>query len=224
MNYILRNIDYNEYLTYFILIALLILMYIKHLYSNQFKELLNLPTNGRYFILYNKGEKKNNLFNILFFLFFTINISVYTYITLTALELLPKNNIFNFLLLFAIINSYFVIKYFIEKIAFNVFDLNTIFENYNFQKLSCINFISLLFLLANIVFSYIAVNPSNILVYFSIVLFLLIYIVSIIIIVLYNQKKFLKHWFYFILYLCALEIAPFIIGAVLAHDNLLNNL
>jgi hypothetical protein len=224
MDYLLRNIDNNEYLTYFILASFILVMYIKQLYRYQFEELLNLPAYGKYFILYNKTDKKKNLFNLFFFIFFTINVSIYTSISFTSLEFLPKNDLNYFLAIFLLTNSYFVIKHLIEKLIFNIFDLNNLFDNYNFQKLTCINFISLLFFLTNLFFLYVETNPSNFLVYLSIGLFFLAYLISIIIIVLYNQKKFLKHWFYFILYLCALEIAPFIIGAVLIKYNLLNNL
>jgi hypothetical protein len=224
MNYLFRNIEHYEYLTILILASLCIVMFIKKSYRFQFDELLNLPTYGKYFILYNKRGKKKNLFNSLFFIFFTINISVYLNIALLSLEYIAQNNATYFLLTFLAINSYFVFKYLIEKLIFNILNINYVFENYYFQKLTCINFISLLFFITNIIFLYIITNPSKFLIYFSISLFFISYIISIIIIVLYNQKKFLNHWFYFILYLCTLEIAPFIIGTVLIKNNFLNNL
>lgn len=211
MEYLFRHIENNEHLTYFILGSLLILLYIKHLYRFQFEELLKLPTYGKYLIIYNKGNKKKNLFNLLFFIFFTTNISIYTNISLLSLKLLPKNDINYFLVIFLLANCYFFVKYIVEKIIFNILDLNTVFENYNFQKLTCINFISLVFFLTNILFLYITTNPSAFLVYLSIGLFFVFYLLCILLIVLYNQKKFLKHWFYFILYLCALEISPYVI-------------
>ncbi len=220
MDFLLRNIKYNEYLTYLLLGSLLIIIYLKQIYSYQFEEFLSASTNGKYFILHNKKNKKKNLFNSLFYLFFAINISIFIYLILTSLGLSPENGIELFGIIFLFINSYFISKYLIEKIIFETLDINSVFENYNFQKLTCINFISLFLFLANTIFLYISPNPSEFWVYTSIGIFLSLYLISITIIILYNQKIFLKHWFYFILYLCALEIAPFLIGAVLIQANL----
>jgi len=220
MDFLLRNIEHNEHLTYLLLGSLLVIMCLKKIYSSQFEEFLNVLTNGKYFILHNKGDNKKNLFNSLFYLFFSINISIFTYITLKTLEYLPKPGIEFFVIVFIFINSYFISKYLIEKIIFEILDLNSIFENYNFQKLTCINFISLFVFLTNIIFLYILPNPNEYWVYLSIGCFFFLYLISITIIILYNQKIFLKHWFYFILYICALEIAPFLIGAILIQANL----
>ena len=220
MDFLLRNIEYNEYLTYFILGSLLVIMCLKQIYSSQFEEFLSVLTNGKYFILHNKGDKKKNLFNSLFYLFFTINISVFTFIILKSLKLHPKNGIELFVYIFFLVNGYFISKYLIEKIVFEILDISSVFENYNFQKLTCINFISLLLFLINITFLYISPNPSDFWAYTSVAFFFSLYLISITIIILYNQKIFLKHSFYFILYLCALEIAPFIIGAILIQTNL----
>jgi len=220
MEFLLRNNEHHEYLTYFILGSLLVIMCTKQLYSYQFEEFLNILTNGKYFILHNKGSKKKNLFNTLFYLFFAINISVHIYILQKYLELNSKNGIAFFGIIFLFINGYFISKYLVEKIIFETLGLSSIFENYNFQKLTCINFISIFLFLTNLIFLYIIPSPSAFLIYISIGVFLSLYLISITIIMLYNQKMFLKHWFYFILYLCALEIAPFLIGAVLIQTNL----
>jgi len=195
-------------------------MYIKQLYSYQFDEFLNVLTNGKYFILHNKGDKKKNLFNSFFFLFFTINLSVFIYTSLNNLGFSTKNGIEFFGIIFLFINIYFISKYLIEEIIFETLDLSSVFENYNFQKLTCINFISIFLFLTNLIFLYITPNPSQFWALLSIGVFFSLYLISITIIILYNQKMFLKHWFYFILYLCALEIAPFLIGAVLTQTNL----
>ncbi|PHS06256.1 MAG: hypothetical protein COA88_10880 [Kordia sp.] len=220
MEFLLRNIEYSEHLTYLILGSLLVITCLKQLYSSQFEEFLSVITNGKYFILHNKGDKKNNLFNSLFYIFFAINISVFIYIALKSLKFDLKNSIEIFLVIFIFINGYFISKYLVEKIIFEALDLNSVFENYNFQKLTCINFISLFLFLTNIAFLYISPSPSEVWVHTSIGVFFFLYLISITIIILYNQKIFLKHWFYFILYLCALEIAPFLIGAILIQTNL----
>jgi len=215
MDFILRNIDYNEHLTYLILGSLLILICIKQLYSYQFEEFLSTLTNGKYFILYDKKNKRKNLFNTLFHIFFAINVSTFIAITHKTLNPSIILDLYYFSFIFLFINCYFITKYLIEKIVFETLDLNSVFITYNFQRQTCINIISLFLFLVNIIFLYISTDSSVLLTYISIGFFFCLYLISITIIILYNQKKFLKHWFYFILYLCALEISPFLIGAVL---------
>lgn len=220
MDFLLRNIENNEYLTYLILGALLVVMLIKQLYSIQFEDFLGVLTNGKYFLLHNKNDKKKNFFNSLFYIFFAINISLFSYLTLGSIKLFSDSNSTKLSTIFIVVNVYFISKFLIEKIIFEVLDLNSVFENYNFQKLTSINFISLFLFLTNITLLYITPNPEVFWVYFSIGVFIFIYLLSITIIILYNQKIFLKYWFYFILYICALEIAPFLIGAILILTNL----
>jgi len=195
-------------------------MCIKLIYNYQFDEFLGLLTNGKYFLLHNKGGKKQNFFNTLFYLFFAINISIFSYISSKTLKLFPENDNHVFIIIFSSINIFYISKYLIEKIIFEILELNSFFENYNFQKLTCINFISLYLLIANIILLYIIPNHSPFLIYLCTGVFFSLYLLSIATIVLYNQKIFLKHWFYFILYICALEIAPFLIGAILILTNL----
>jgi len=220
MEFLLRNIENNEHLTYLVLGSLFVIMCIKHLYNFQFEDFLGVLTNGKYFLLHNKKDKKRNFFNRLFYVFFAINLSLFSYLALRSLKLLAQNNFANFSAIFILVNVYFISKYLIEKIIFETLNINTVFENYNFQKLTCINFISLFLFLTNIILLYITPNPDLFWIYLVIGLFLSLYLLSITIIILYNQKTFLKYWFYFILYICALEIAPILIGAVLIQTNL----
>ena len=220
MEFLLRNTNYSETLTYLIIGSIVILTCIKLIYLNQFNEFLGTLTNGKYFLLHNKGGKKKNLFNTLFYIFFSINLTVFIYSTLSSLGILPTKNTYTLLICAIIINSYFIIRYLVEKILFEILDLNIAFNIFHFQRLTFINFIGLLLLSANIINLYITPNPNPFFLYFCIGLILSTYILSLLIIILYNQKIFLKHWFYFILYLCALEISPFLIGGVLILTNI----
>ncbi len=221
MEFLLRDINYNETLTYLIIGSLLIITCIKLTYHIQFNDFLGKLTNGKYFLLHNKGEKKKNVFNLLFYVFFSINFTVFSYVSLSSLNLLPNNSFSTLAVCAIFINLFFTAKYLIEKIIFEVLDLKSVFNNLNFQRITFINFIGILLLFLNFIIIYVSPNPSHFFIYSCIGLLFFTYILSIIIIILYNQKAVLKHWFYFILYLCALEISPFLIGAVLILTNIL---
>jgi hypothetical protein len=221
MEFLLRNSSYNETLTYLIISSIIIVTCIKLVYNIQFNDFLGALTNSKYFLLHNKNDKKSNLFNHFFYLVFTINLSVFSYIILVSLEFSPENNYHALITSFIIINFYFITKYLIEKIMFEILDLGVSFKTLNFQRLTFINFIGLLLLFLNIIILYISPNPNPQTLYLYLGILFFSYVLSVVIIVLYNQKIVLKHWFYFILYLCALEISPFLIGGVLILTNIL---
>ncbi|MGB0897214.1 MAG: DUF4271 domain-containing protein [Flavobacteriaceae bacterium] len=221
MDYLLRNITYNETLTYFIVGSIVAITCIKLIYHIQFNDFLGTLTNGKYFLLHNKGDKKKTIFNHLFYIFFVINLTVFAYTCLTTLHIITANSVTELISCTIAINVFFIAKYLIEKIIFDILDLSTFYSYVNFQRLTFINFIGILLLILNFCLLYIIPNPSTIFIYTSIGIVAFSYILSIIIIILNNQKTVLKHWFYFILYLCALEISPFLIGAVLILTNIL---
>lgn len=213
MEFLLRNIENKEFFTYLILGALAVLTSTKLIYQNQFNEFIALLKNGKYLILHNKKTTKATFFNSLFYLFFTINFTLFSFLILQHVD---KHSIqLSFLNLFVMINVFFLSKYLIEKIVFETLDLNAFFEGLNFQKLTYINVNSLFLFILNIIFLYIIPNPSNSSLYISLGLIISLYLISIGLIIIFNRDLFLKYWFYFILYLCAFEISPILIGGFL---------
>ena len=79
-----------------------------------------------------------------------------------------------------------------------------------FKKLSYLNHSALIMLLANIVLTYV-LKDSKPVIYISIFLILLINGIGWATLIKNHQKFIVNNFFYFILYLCALEIAPFVI-------------
>lgn len=221
MDFLFRNTSYNETLTYLVIGAIVVITCIKLIFHIQFNDFLGTITNGKYFLLHNKGERKKNLFNPLFYLFFSINLTVFSYISLSALNILPSNSTLKLIICATIINGFFIIKYLLEKIIFEILDLDKFYESLNFQRLTFMNFIGILLLLLNLTILYITPKPSVIFIYSCIGILTFTYLLSILIIILNNQKTVLKHWFYFILYLCALEISPILIGVMLILTNIL---
>ena len=221
MEFIVRQTSYNELLTYLMIGSIAIITCIKLIYNIQFNDFLGTLTNGKYFLLHNKSDKKKNLFNQLFYVFFAINLTVFSYTVVTSLDLFVSKNSYTLILCAIFINIYFISKYLIEKILFEVLDLEFVFDTLNFQRSTFINFIGILLLLINLSTLYIATSLSDIFIYCCLGILFLTYVFSVIVIVINNQNVFLKHWFYFILYLCALEISPFLIGGVLILTNVL---
>jgi hypothetical protein len=79
-----------------------------------------------------------------------------------------------------------------------------------FKKLSYLNYTGIVMFLANCILAYVA-RESQFIVYAAILLILLINVIGWVTLLKNHQKFITNYFFYFILYLCALEIAPFII-------------
>ena len=86
-----------------------------------------------------------------------------------------------------------------------------------FKKMTYLNYSALVMFFANLLLGYV-VKDSKVVVFISIGLIFLINCIGWISIVKIHQKLIASHLFYFILYLCTLEFAPFLIIANLLND------
>jgi hypothetical protein len=81
---------------------------------------------------------------------------------------------------------------------------------YLFKKISYLNYSSLVMFIANILLTYV-LKDSKAVVYASAFLILVINSIGWVIVLRNYQKLITNNFFYFILYLCALEITPLVL-------------
>jgi len=218
MEPIYRNISNMDWITIVLFGSLLFVVVAKSLFYTRFLNFIILPFNNKYIFMYNKKEKLMNWFHIFFTLFQFINFSLFIFLSSRVLLLQDKDShpamylvILGGLLLFMLI-----------KIAMQlgggfIFGINKFIGELIFKKLSYLNHSATVMFLANMVLVYI-IKDSKLVVYLSIFLILLINTIGWITVLKNHQKFITSHFFYFILYLCALEIAPFlIIGSYLKY-------
>jgi hypothetical protein len=124
------------------------------------------------------------------------------------------NNItdFNFKLylqIFTVVSVFLVSKILIEKIIFNIFEVENLFNKLQYNRFSYSNVMGILFLPLHFIIFY-NFNLPNVFFYFyfGIIIFGLLfnYFLSI----LHFFNLLIKHNIYFILYICTLEIAPLV--------------
>jgi hypothetical protein len=183
----------------------------KLLFEARFTHFKSLLTSNKYLLIY--GKEKNlvlNWFNLLLFGAQAISLSILIYFLYAAVYTGTDTPQF----LYLKINSFLVLaiafKYFFEKMIATTFELDSLIEQYNFQKLSYRNLLSVYLLPANILLIYASLNNTLILFILASLAFLFI-IATTFMIFRDNQKLIFNNLFYFILYLCALEIAPYLI-------------
>jgi hypothetical protein len=193
----------NDILTSLFLFSLLLILILKKIDGEIFYDNLQLHKKKLLSKLYNSDFISLRLVNIIYLLVFLINISILITIfsqgkfTLNIFE----NNFYH-------IGLFIFLKYLLEKFIGWLFEFKRISNNYLNSKLFYFNALGIpvLFLNMLIVFSE---NYNEELVYFSLTVILLYLIISHFSIFFAFKNLIYKNWFYFILYLCTLEIIPY---------------
>ena len=171
--------------------------------------------------MYNKKEKLLNWFHIFFTVFQIINFSLFIYL---ALQIVFKESLiireFGGLVYPIILGG--LLFFILAKVSLQlgngfIFNSNRTISELIFKKLSYLNYSALIMFASNIILCYV-LKDSLIVVYVSFFLILLINTIGWVTLLRNHQNFLAANFFYFILYLCALEIAPFIIIGSYLND------
>jgi hypothetical protein len=147
-------------------------------------------------------------FTILLFIVQIISFSFFIQITLSHLGYVSKTDWILFIRIFTFFGVFVLSKFLIEKIIATTFNIEEFTEQLNLQKVSYRTFIGLLLLPVNIYLFY-NDTSSNVLIFCVIGAILIINLYSYLVSLKIYQNLIFGKLFYFILYLCALEIAPY---------------
>ncbi len=211
MNALERISFSNDLLTLCIMLVLLLLVLAKNLFPHRFDDFISLFSSEKYLLIKNREHKLLFGFNVLMLLahIFVFSLLIFTVIRSFLPEVLADPGI----VLIRVITAYgffVLLKLTIEKIIANVFDIDEAIDHYLFQKHSYRNFITVLIFPAVIYVVY-RQNPDNFIFYVILGIFLLLTLYTFFSIIKKNQGIISRNSFYFILYLCALEITPYVI-------------
>ena len=211
MEPLLRNIVVMDWITILIFVSLLFVVLAKGVFYTRFLNFIILPFNNKYIFMYNKKEKLLNWFNLFFGLFLIINFSLFLYLGRNILFEPSQNSV---IVVFPLILASLVLFLFI-KLALQmgngfIFGTQKTISEVIFKKLSYFNYSGLIMFVANVILTYIAIGSKAVF-YVAFLLILLVNVIGWITIIRNHQKFITGNFFYFILYLCALEIAPFIL-------------
>jgi hypothetical protein len=158
-------------------------------------------------------------FTILLFIVQIISFSFFIQLVLTSFGYVSKTDWIIFIRIFTFFGIFVLSKFLIEKIVATIFNIEEFAEQFNLQKVSYRTFIGLILLPINIYLFY-NNTSSHILIYFTIAIILIINLFSYLVSLKIYQNLLIGKLFYFILYLCALEIAPYYFMYYLITKNL----
>ncbi|MBD0851525.1 DUF4271 domain-containing protein [Maribacter arenosus] len=211
MEPILRNTLTTDWITFLVILSLIFMVLAKNVFYSRFLNFIILPFNNKYIFMYNKKEKIMNWFNLFWGLFLIINFSLFVYLFLDVFhktDQISSTLAFPWIIMALIL--YLFVKLGMQLGNGYIFGIQKMVTEIVFKKLSYFNYSGMIMFLANIFLTYIFVG-SKVVVYVAILLILLINVIGWITILRNYQKLITSYFFYFILYLCALEIAPLIL-------------
>ncbi len=206
-----RTVLSNDWITGILLLSLLCMVFAKELFYNRFLNFIILPFNNKYIFLYNKKGRLLSGFHLAFSLFQILNLSLFVYLGSLAWGQESRwGSSFVYPVILGGILGFILLKIGMQLIAGYIFDREKLVSSLVFKKISYLNYSTLVLFAANLLLAYL-LPQSKTIVLAGFSLALLVNIIGWITILKMHQKYLSTHFFYFILYLCALEIAPLVI-------------
>ncbi|WP_040247126.1 DUF4271 domain-containing protein [Psychroserpens mesophilus] len=206
----LREVISNDWFTVFLILGLTFITLCKYLFTSRFKDFVTVISNSKYLKIYARDQKFIDGFDALLFLNLIISVSIFSYIVYASLVHPSEFNLTQFFKLIFGIGVLFLIKVLLERLIGSVFDIDSLIDSYLFQKTTYKNYTGFLLLPINCVLIY-TLTPTTSVIYVCIGLIVLVNFLGFISSFKNHQKLLLNNLFYFILYLCALEIGPYLI-------------
>ena len=210
LEYTERIIHTNDWATYLLVFCFLLMALAKYFYPRRFGDFMVLPLNNKFFMVHGKEDTIQHPFNVIFFVIQVICAAIFINLLMNNIYGTNKENPWLFIQICAAYGIFVLGKFSIEKIVANIFSIDAIIDLYLYQKLGYRNFISLLLFCGILFFLYILPNHG-----YAIWLFAIVIMALNVIALFFTYKKNTvligSNFFYFILYLCALEISPYII-------------
>ena len=205
-----RIVVSKDWVTIILLIAVTLLILNRLKSSDRYYKLKNLLVNNTYINSYSKANPLLlNSFSIIFLSVYVIIISLLLFVAIHLLE--PKIASFDFLFYLKI--AFFVCVFIGLRIVAGVL-LGILFEKERTQKYFTFLKASYLSNYSLIMLPLIAIHfyfDSDLYSYFLLIVAVILLLYYYVLLIKNNQSLVFGKSFYFILYLCTLEIAPFII-------------
>ena len=203
-----RITESKDWATVLFVLSFAIIAVTKSVFENRFGDFANLIFSNKYNKVYRDSSHLKSGFTISLFFVQVISLAFFIQISLSYFGHASKTDWILYIQIFTFLTFFVLSKYLIEKIIATSFNIEEFMEQFNLQKVTYRTYIGLIILPLNIILFYYDSFSRNIpLLIIAIILIMniLTYLISI----KNYQNIIFGKLFYFILYLCALEIAPY---------------
>jgi len=214
----LRPLVFNEIFTILLVICLVLIAFAKVFFPKRFNDFIYVLGNFRYLKVYARDQKFIDGFDALLFSNLLVSSSIFGYLVYKNF-IGEVEDVYTLLIkLFVGIGVFTLGKILIERLIGSLFNIDALIDVYVFQKMSYKNFLGLMLIPINAILIYRIVPTENI-IQLLVLFFVLINCIGLIASYKTYQSLIKSNLSYFILYICALEISPYVILYKLAIDT-----
>lgn len=207
----LRHFLNQDWITGLIVLCLCLLALSKILYGSRFTDLIRILQSESYFLSGSRETTYWHPFHLLLTTIQYISIPLFIFLGYSIFAgWTPAAHPFDFIQILAGYSIFIMTKNMLEFGASWILGIQPYFKGYFFKKTSYRNVLGLLLLILCCFLLYSKLN-TLILFYVSLGLVCLILLISIVNFGSKYRSEIIAHPFYFILYFCALELAPYYI-------------
>ncbi len=206
----LREVPSHTLITILMLVCLTAIAIAKRIAPKRFNEFILIVGNSKYLKIYGKDQKFLDYYDGLLFINLAVSGAIFCLLNMQFfgyLDIINTTLIVQFIIGIAV---FVLIKVLLERLLASLFQIDTIIDSYIFQKISYKNYLGLLLLPINALLIF-GITPTKALLYSILILLFLVNISGLATSYKTHQNEIKNNFFYFILYLCALEIAPYVI-------------
>lgn len=198
----------KDWATLLFVLSFAIVAVTKSVFENRFGDFSKLIFSDKYIKVYRDSSHLTSGFTISLFFVQVISFAFFIQLSLSQFGYATKTDWILYIQISTFLIFFILSKYLIEKIIATAFNMEEFVEQFNLQKVTYRTYIGLTILPINIILFYYDSISRNFPL-FIIAIVLIINILTYLISIKNYQNLIFSKLFYFILYLCALEIAPY---------------
>lgn len=203
-----RITENKDWATFLFLLSFIIIAFTKSIFENRFNDFINLVFSDKYIKVYRDSSHLKSGFTIALFFVQVISLAFFIQLSLHIFGYASKTDWILYIQITTFLIFFILSKFLIEKIIATSFNIEEFVEQFNLQKVTYRTYIGLFILPIDIVLFYYD-NFSRSIPVIMIGVVLVINVLTYFISIKNYQNLIFGKLFYFILYLCAFEIAPY---------------
>lgn len=203
-----RITENKDWATALFVLAFAIIAITKSFNENRFGDFINLIFSDKYSKVYRDSSQLKSSFTISLFFVQVISFAFFIQISLNIFGYASKTDWLLYIQIITFLIFFILSKFLVEKIIATTFNIEEFMEQFNLQKITYRTYIGIIILPINIILFYHNTASQHIpitIIAIILGLSILTYALSI----KKYQNVIFGKLFYFILYLCTLEIAPY---------------
>lgn len=214
----LRELITQDLYLGFLLLSLILVTSARLSFNVKFSDFLNLVWNDRFLKIYSRDRKQIDVFGTILFTNYLLITAIFICIGLPVSGVNINGGLSIFFTIFGVLLSYSLIRILIDRFIAFSFDNLDFGKFYEFQKTTYKNYSGLLLIPAVVMLLFSNLNENTV-IYVTITIILSINLIGFVRFLRLFQKAIISNLFYFLLYLCALEIGPYIVLYKIIRTN-----